>query len=89
MIECGGHPLVRHVRNRQADTPVFQGQDIVEISPDVAGGLHVGEYLIAGVRGEYRRKDGLLHLAGDIELVLKGDELVARGQRLPPLFEMV
>ena len=48
----------------------------------------MGKDLVLGASREHLRQYRLLRAARDIELVLQGDQLVARRERFPPLFEV-
>ena len=81
----GGNALVGDVGDGQADPAVLQVQDVEEVAPHAAGWLHVAEDAVARPPGELGGKDGLLDLAGHVQLVLQGDQLVPRRERLAPL----
>ena len=87
--EGRGHPLVRDIGDGEPNATIVQLHDVEEIAANVARGNHARERLEGRSVGEARRQDRLLHRARDIKLVLEHDQLVARGERLAPLQEVL
>ena len=82
-------PLSETSAMGQTNPAVLQAYYVVEVAPDVPGRFHVAEYLIVGIPWERPRQNRLLCSAGDIELVLQSDQLVARRHRISLLFEVL
>ena len=89
MNRAAGTPFVRDVGDCETYAPAVEAQHVEEVASDVARGLHVGGYFVVFVLGEFGGKNRLLYLARNVELILQGDQLVARRERLAPLRQVV
>ena len=81
----GGNALVRNVGHGQTNSPVFQIYHVEEVAPHVTGRGHIAVDLEGVPFREAGGKDGLLHLAGDVQFVLQRHQLVPGLQGLLPL----
>ncbi len=66
----GGDALVGHVAHDQADQPVGEVDEVVEVAAHGARRAVVGRHLPAGQIGKHPRQEVLLDELGDVELLL-------------------
>src|SRR5919112_234795 len=66
----GGHTLVRHVTDDEAELAVVELQEVVEVAAYLASGLVVSRKLVAGQIRHMFGEEGLLDQARDPELLL-------------------